>query len=487
MFPGFLSPTWLFLCLLALTAASPLVPFKNSPSLHARSTWKRAIVPKDVVSLHYSQLGATYASSSLTFPAHSNTPILLLEDIDFLVDSVVCSLDGSAVHISFTSDDSYAATLAAWSSLPQFMLITAHMGCNPHDQRAAWRVVGVVGADYTHKISLDVLPVPLREVGAGYKIRHNTESTTASWGAPQILRRDSEIDNITNFDYSIDFDPRQQLIPVNTNALGPSSALTDSLKDLTPPGLEVFCTNCVSITKFALGVEVQVDDLLNIEEAYVNLTVTDFQQDIQLEISFNDTTNFEKDIDVMLVRLPDLSISLHDIVDIGFYWGGAVRMGLDIAHALNFTVGASATIPTGTSATLMLSNFSHFFRLWMDSYPPPGRLYVNTPRVNAVANLSTHVNRECNPLGPNDYEFFDNALTFGAELEITIDGTTNRAFHSLTITDSDMFSQSLSFSELPPLATPSCMVVVDDHTTSSLAGEVIAANRTLPRCGVSDS
>nr|GAT59081.1 predicted protein [Mycena chlorophos] len=537
-------PTFILLWFaLSASATSTLVPFKRSPSLYARSTWKRDIVPRDVVSLQYSQVGASRPSTSLTFPAQPQTPIMLLEDIDFLIDTVACTTDNSIIAITFGSDDAYAATFAAWSSLEQFMLVTAHFGCNPHDQRGAWRVLGVVGENDTHRVVLAVQPVPLRRLGEGYRIIHNTgsftallgsngsvsyrvvESVVAAWGmnnSPQLLRR-AEIDNVTQFDWSIDFEPRQQLIPITNTQLG-SIALVQDVEDDIPEGLEVFCTNCVSTTKFSIGMELLVSpalslsDPLEVEKAYVNLTIEQFEQDISLEISFNDSMHYSKDIDIMLIPFPDLGMSISGVADVGFFWGGAVRGDLDIGGELNFTVGASTTIPSGTSATFNFLNESsasgwddgtfdvHPFRLNSGQFSATGnlalspflqaainiddsiggatgRVYLNTPRFDVAANLtSTPVNRQCEPLGPDDYEYFDLALTFGAGLNLTIDATVDtEGLGSLFLNDSDtkLFAHEFSFSALPPLATPECMVVVDDQATTSLAGEVVAATGTL--------
>ncbi|KAF7325621.1 hypothetical protein MKEN_00411800 [Mycena kentingensis (nom. inval.)] len=512
-----LIPTWSLLTLLFLVFApasgTTLFPFKRSASLVARSTWKRTVIPKNIVSLEYAHVGAVSPSSSLTFSAHPNTPIMLLEDIDFLLDGVRCPSDDSAVVISFISADSYAATLAAWSSLPGFILVTAHFGCNAHDQRGAWRVVGVSGStNGAHRINLFVQPLPLRDAGSSYTLFHTTEGAMASWGHTGAWRRD--IDNVTEFDYSVNFEPRQQLIPISESAVG-SATLAASMNELAPSGLEVFCTNCMSVTKFALGIEVKVDAALQIQEAHLNLTINEFKQDIDLEISFNDTTTFKKDVDVLLAPLPDLAIKLPGVANVGFFWGGAVRFELDVEKPVNFSVGASATIPKGTSATLMLSNFSQSFasgwdKATFDVHPfrlnsgpgsltasgsmslspfleatidildgivaPTGRIYVNPPKIHAVANVSSNVNRQCAPKGADDYEFFDSALTFGAELDVTIDGAVTGVFGNH---DQEMFNQALPFSALAPLATPSCMVIVDDQKSSDLAGEVIAPTGTL--------
>ncbi|KAF7321008.1 hypothetical protein HMN09_00187700 [Mycena chlorophos] len=522
MFSRLFVPTFILLWLgLSLSAtASSLVPFKRSPSLYARSTWKRDIVPRDVVSLQYSQVGASRPSTSLTFPAQPQTPIMLLEDIDFLIDTVACTTDDSIIAITFSSNDAYAATFAAWSWLEQFILVTAHFGCNPHDQRGAWRVLGVVGENNAHKVVLAVQPVPLRRLGEGYRIIHNTESVVAAWGmnnSPQLLRR-AEIDNVTQFDWSIDFEPRQQLIPITNTQLG-STALVQDVEDDLPEGLEVFCTNCVSTTKFSIGMELLVSpalslsDPLKVETAYVNLTIEQFEQDISLEISFNKSMNYSKDIDIMLIPFPDLAMSISGVADVGFFWGGAVRGDLDIGGELNFTVGASATIPSGCSATFNFLNQSsasgwndgtfdvHPFRLNSGQFSATGslalspflqaainiddsiggatgRVYLNTPRFDAAASLTTtRVNRQCEPLGSNDYEYFDIALTFGAGLNLTIDATVDtEGLGSLFLNDSDtkLFAHAFSFSALPRSLLP--RVVAATGTLLSAASAIPSFN-----------
>jgi hypothetical protein len=81
-------------------------------------------------------------TSTLTFPAHQNVPVLLLEDMDFLVETVVChgelDTENLVAEIVFTSEDAHTAAAETWSSLSEFILVTSHPGCNPSDQRGAW-------------------------------------------------------------------------------------------------------------------------------------------------------------------------------------------------------------------------------------------------------------------------------------------------------------------------------------------------------------
>ncbi|KAJ7190746.1 hypothetical protein GGX14DRAFT_482495 [Mycena pura] len=515
------------LCLLSMFVArladcSPLVPFKTPTSILARSTWKRALAPRDAVSLFYAPAGSSSPSSSLTFTAHQDLPILLLEDIEFLVEAVWCHYsaeeDVSVIEITFASEDAYDATLAAWSSLPQFMLVTSHRGCNPHDQRGAWLVTATIGAtaivgNLNQRIVLQVQQIPLRAIGWSFHISHAADGTS-SWGSPHAgALHGRDVDSIFSLDPGVSFSPRQQLLPVSSNTI---SSLDDQIPD--PAGVQVFCTDCGSVTDIAVGIEVNVENN-EITEAYINVTVTKFQQDIQLEISFNDTYSYQKDFDVLVLPFPDLGISVPDVATVGFFFGGAVRMDLEIAAALNFTVGASASIPSGATGMLVLSQLNqssasgwdqatfniHPFRLNSGTLKaltggislspfleatlsvadgilsPAARVYMNTPYVHAAANLATNVNRQCETLGPNDFEFFDSALTFGAGLNISIDGTlTGAPFddHDMTI-----YTKALPFGDFPSLAAPVCMVIVDDDAsaqrTSSLAGQVSAPTGTL--------
>jgi hypothetical protein len=53
-FFSFTSYVFVSTCLVALAQSVPLVPFKNAPTVLARSTWKREVVPKDRVTMSYS-------------------------------------------------------------------------------------------------------------------------------------------------------------------------------------------------------------------------------------------------------------------------------------------------------------------------------------------------------------------------------------------------------------------------------------------------
>ncbi|KAJ6566556.1 hypothetical protein B0H19DRAFT_1232686 [Mycena capillaripes] len=522
-------------CLVAITDAVPLVPFQAPTTLMARSAWKREVVPKDFVTLPYGPEGAAYPTSSLTFAAHPNVPILVLENLEFLIEEVMCRPakegEGDVVEVFFISQDAYAATLAAWSSLSQFMLVTSHPTCNPHDQRGAWLVSAVAGEESTSGIVLLVKTLPLRELGSSFHLSHSAGSVTSAWGSRGTTKSlgARDIDHVFPLDKSFDFAPRQQLFPIDPS-LGDNESILSTLenaiedvlglddKDADPLGLQVFCVDCVSVSNFSVGIEVNVTDLLNVQKAYVNITLDDFEHDIKLEFSLNDTASYQKTLDVIALAIPDLGLGIPDVIDIGFFFGAALRMDVELSGELNFTVGASTSITPGASATFMMSQFNqssavgwdkvnfdiHPFRLNSGSFnasaalslspfveatlklgaglfDATARLYVNTPHVMGAARVASNVTRACEPLGPNDFEFFDIGLSFGAGLNLTLDATATGSFFADK--DDALFSKALDFGDLPPLASPACMIIADDDAaataTASLAGQVVAPTGTL--------
>lgn len=85
---------------------------------------------------------------------------------------------------------------------------------------------------------------------------------------------------------------------------------SDDSDDNDPLGLQVFCVDCVSISNFSVGIEMNFTGL-SITKAYINVTVDDFQHNIKLEFSMNDTAQYQKTLDVLLLAIPDLGISVR--------------------------------------------------------------------------------------------------------------------------------------------------------------------------------
>ncbi|KAJ7690824.1 hypothetical protein B0H17DRAFT_1134095 [Mycena rosella] len=431
--------TWL----LALVESKPLLPYTNAPRALSRRSWTRELAPKDTVTL------------------------------------------------------SYAA------------------GCNPSEQRGAWLVSSVSGEDFKSAIILQVQAIPLREIGSSFHISHVSDSVSTGWGsqyAPKMHGRDGDIIQINR---TFDFAPRQQLLPINSSLI--DSSISDNFPD--PAGLQIFCVDCTSALVFSVGIEMDISFDLNVTQAWVNVTINDFQHDINLEISLSESHTFSTFFDVLLVAVPDLGASTLSTPVIRARIEGMIGSStaprltdLEISGAINFTVGASASIPSGATATFVATDFEqssalgwdgatfdvHPFKLnsgsfevtagislspfldatiaFGDSAGSSARLYLNTPHISGSASVAKNVNRECQPLGPNDFESFADALTFGAGLNISLEGNSTGDFPN---GDVIFLTKGFPFGDLPTIADPLCMVIADGNAAST-AGQSAGVAALLP-------
>ncbi|KAJ7508895.1 hypothetical protein B0H11DRAFT_1963048 [Mycena galericulata] len=415
-----------------------LVPFKTRRSSSIRSrSWKRELVPKDMVNLEYALEMATFPSTVLKFTAYAETPIVLLENIDYLVYTITChsisaTSGGTVVELNFRSDDTYAEALASWSSHHSFVLVTSHFTCNLDDRRGAWLVTSVTGATNYRQIRLTGQSMPLRQMGASFRISHSATSVSSSWRQPRAL--DARFDKVFDFGHDLDLAPRQQLFPVDATLLQQRSS-SDVVLDVSGTGgLQVFCVNCVSRTNLSVGMELDFADLgTSISAAHINVTVQQFEHDIQLEISLEGAVSVQKSVDVIRTPLPDLGIDIPGIGSVGFFWGAAVEASLDVTAGLNFTIGAKTSIPAGAAATfVMVGNTSSSVTGWdnstfdlipfrlnsgslnataqlslspfldaelslLNDIAADARLAVNTPQLTASAAIQANVNTHCEP------------------------------------------------------------------------------------------
>ncbi|KAJ7702770.1 hypothetical protein B0H17DRAFT_1327150 [Mycena rosella] len=282
------------------------------------------------------------------------------------------------------------------------------------------------------------------------------------------------------------------------------------------PGLQVFCVDCGSRTNFSVGMELDVTDLgTKISAAHINITVNQLEHDIQLEFSLNSSLAFHQSLDVIRFALPDLGLSIPDIGSVGFFYGGTVVADLDVSGALNFSIGARTSVPPGAgasfvmvgdatsgatgwdgssfglipfrlnsgsfnaSAQLSLSPFLDFEITFLKEISASARIGVNTPQISAAGSVHTNVDRECQPAGPEGFESFSSALTFGAGASLDIHVSTDGSL--LPDTLSSLFAHNVTFGAIPPPDAPACFIVADDDpaSTATLAGQVPAPTGTL--------
>lgn len=137
---------------------------------------------------------------------------------------------------------------------------------------------------------------------------------STGWRSPNAKKlHHRDVDDIYPISKTFDFDPRQQLIPIESSLI--DSSVNDFIPD--PADLQVFCVDCVSALDFSIGVEMDVSVLdLSVTQAWVNITINDFQHDINLEISLSDARTFNTVFDVLLLAVPDLGFSVRAILSL---------------------------------------------------------------------------------------------------------------------------------------------------------------------------
>ncbi|KAJ7177164.1 hypothetical protein C8R46DRAFT_1188756 [Mycena filopes] len=514
-----------------MTRPSPrqLVPFSDVRRSHAHHTraMKRALLPKSTLHLAYGHEAVSYPSTTLKFSAHPNTPMISLEEIDHLLTAVRCE-SGSRTHVprfsvnhnislNFISAEAFNEALASWSRPSVFALVTLHETCNVVDQRGAWMITAVRGLQHVQQITLQATPIPLRDIGASFHLSHTaTEDAISSWAPAGSL--DKRLDKVLDFGHDFDLNPRQRLFPAdktllqsrsfdpainanNTELINANNAELISLQDT---GLQVFCVDCFSHSNFSLGLELEFKGL-EVTHAHINLTVVEFAHQVQLEFSLNKTTVFRQAMDVLRAPVPGLGFEIPDIGSAGFFFGGTFSAEMDITGGLNFSIGAKAGIPAGAvaqfvmfgdeksgatgweptfeiipfrlnngsfnaSAQLSLSPFVDFEITALGSPLLEARIGLNTPEVTASATLLTNVNRDCQPVGPTDFESFTSALTFGAGASLNIQAQTKGLF--VPDVNIPLFTQNISFGSIPAPSAPGCFIVADDTPTATAAGQV---------------
>ncbi|KAJ7098454.1 hypothetical protein C8R43DRAFT_964242 [Mycena crocata] len=508
-----------------------LVPFKRHgvQNLQSRS-WKRELVPKDSVNLKYGLEMAEFPSTALKFTAHPDTPIVLLEDVDYLVDTVTCHRapwsSSTEVELNFHSQDAYIDALTSWSSYSPFIIVTSHLTCNLDDRRGVavsihhmgptsilrlLSVTSVEGNKFYPQIRLGVQSIPLlytliffELVPEGIRLA----GVSSAWQQPKAL--DAPFDCVFEFGHVLDLAPRQQLFPLDSSLLHHSmrvlmdNELDDASSDT---GVQIFCVNCVSRTNFSVGIELDVSHFgTKIQDSHINITVAQFEHHIQLEVSLDGNASFGKSVDVIRAPLPDLGFNVCRFQnsrsgDIRFFFGGAVNAGVDITGGLNFTVGAKRTVPAGATATfvmagdtnssatgcgslnatthLSLSPFLDAEITLFEATLAQARLPINTPQLTASAQVQSNVNRQCEPIGTNDFEYFGSALTFGAGASLQIHASTNGSL--FPDADLSIFTHPVNFAAIPAPDAPACFIVADDSLsdTATLVGQVPAPTGTL--------
>ncbi|KAF8125554.1 hypothetical protein K438DRAFT_1008931 [Mycena galopus ATCC 62051] len=111
------------------------------------------------------------------------------------------------------------------------------------------------------------------------------------------------------------------------------------------------------------------------------------------------------------------------------------------------------------SAELSLSPFLELDITLLDVNVLTARVDINTPQIAANASVVANVNRQCQPIGPNDFESFTAALTFGASAAIDIEVSTSGKL--VPDLDDQIFTDNITLGSLPPANAPECFIIAD--------------------------
>ncbi|GJE85182.1 hypothetical protein PsYK624_012600 [Phanerochaete sordida] len=508
-------------------AVSPrLVPAKRgATSLGKRSLWRRDIIPKEEVILSYAISPYHPPSAAVTLAAHDERPIILVEDLDYLLHSVSCygsrsNALGHTITLEFLDEDAFQLAAAEWLALQTFAVVTAHAGCNAADEHGAWRVTAALADIPRLNLILMVEPVELRDIirSFGVAYSHTGIQTWAPNNTPHLSRRDEHgFDNTTTFGYNSTLPPRLALFPPNSTLN--SSVSEDTLQNLTSAGLAITCVDCTFTTDITLGFDLQVDvgDLacitssekcFTLNVASMNVTIDQFEQYAALEVFIADEVNAGADYKILEFAVSD-TLVIPSLVEIGPVLGLEIAFELDLAGSINFTVGAGAHIPSGAYASVSLLNVTDGG--WDPTFTATGwdgsgvdqvpfrlnagelnittsaalapyvglaftvldagaelRLVQNMPKFEADAGVLADVNRDCMPIGADDYESFGTAFSFGGGLKLSTEAELileeGKIFGDGIPDDWDisLWDRDLPFSPLLSINDTSCFVLVED-------------------------
>ncbi|KAJ3553812.1 hypothetical protein NM688_g3420 [Phlebia brevispora] len=504
-----------------------LVPAKRSPSVQARhfDAWRRDIVPRGDVRLNYAT--ATYhpPSAFVSFSAHEDRPILLVEDMDELLDDVRCVEDGNlakhTMHLTFASEEAFAEALYTWAAFESFAVVTSHPTCNPDYERGAWMVDQFTPDPRTLTIALHARPAEWTSLGRSCHVKYD-HNGYGVWDlrehaqAPVVKRQNVVDDNIYTFGTSPDYS-RIPLYP-------PNSTLAPNATDLDGLNIQLTCVDCTLKSNFSIGVDFEIDltntscvpsftqNCFGLTVANMNFTVVDLEQDANLEIFLGD--QFTHSGNYTVFRFPlEPGFQFADLVNIGPSLGIDLNWGFDASASINFTYGASAQFAKGAFASLDLLNSGaewdpSFSATGWDNFSfnqipfrlNSGQLSLNTtvalapfaevaftilevgasthlttnmPQVNVDAALVTNVDRQCNPIGPETFESFSLAFEVGASMDFSAAAhfeVDEGIFDPSTGIPSE-YDQTLFDKEVPLAPTngnqTECFIIVDDQPSNS--------------------
>ncbi|KAF8968596.1 hypothetical protein BDZ97DRAFT_1755254 [Flammula alnicola] len=462
-------------------------------------------MPRPSIVLDYGH-GSYYSpKATVTFIAYSDHPIVLIEAFDGLLSAVNCAT--GAVDLHFLSEDAARQAASSWNNHNTFRAVTSHPGCNLDDERGAWSVDGITTDVPCRKISLSVKPLALNDIGESFEVAFGQKHIATRWttnSAQTIGRRAPQNTGFKNIFSGI------HIFPGNASAGGLSESL---LNQLTASSLEVVCTDCSSNFNFSVDINFNVSNVNSTVTAASVATVVElFEQSVVLDVSMNRDLSASPSFDFLHIPIPDIGVSIPNVLDFGASIGIGVDLELDMNGALNFTLGAKGSISSGTTATTDFlqqnaTNINGWDNASVESVPlrlnsgqlnmtmgatlapfielsatvggqfgAQARLTLNVPHIDVVSTVSSQVNRECNPIGDNDFESFGTAYLVTADMNLEAIATFNADLGVVMLAETKTlpYNDTLFQKQVPLLngttnsdpTSKQCYVVANDNASA---------------------
>jgi len=246
--------------------------------------------------------------------------------------------------------------------------------------------------------------------------------------------------------------------------------------------------------------------------AAMNFTVDSFELDASLEVYIGSELQSEATYKVLWIPVAP-ALDIPSLVDLGPAIGIEIGFELDIAANINFTFGAKGHIPKGAFASVSLvdgngnwdpqTTATGWSGMSVDQIPfrvndgvfnisttvgfapyaeiqftildigASLRLVQSAPQASTNALLQTSVNRDCQSLGPNDFESFSSAFSVGAGLSLGLEAQLileEGEFVGQSIPDNwniSLYNVDLAFAPALGLNNTACFVLSDDGGSSA--------------------
>uniref|UniRef100_A0A8H7XMU7 Gpi anchored protein n=1 Tax=Psilocybe cubensis TaxID=181762 RepID=A0A8H7XMU7_PSICU len=498
--------------------AEVLIPRRpiNSRIISARRDFDDhdVFLPKRTAVFEYGHGVHSTSSATVSFDSSKTYPIVSVPSFDDLLSSIHCDtveeLD-TTISLKFISKEAAAVASQTWDSYHRFHLVTSHNGCNSEDALGAWRVHTMEISNGDNGVNLFAERIALHQLGSydvsivGHELSSGWRPQTSSYG---------------RYDRRKTFEPTLSKDLSGTQILSLDSAnLPDDLgSKIANAKLDLTCTQCTFEFDFTVDVNASVSDH-NITALSVSTTVNSFNQAILLGLSLGvGPLTFSHELDMF--NLPLAPLEIRDLFNIGPEVGISAGIDLDISASAQFSLGAKATIEPGAFASFDFLTTTESDEGW-DSFqlqPIPLRveggqlnaslsanispfigigitLPVNTdeplvevrisqegPAIVFASNMTAAVNRQCEPVGSNDFESFGTAYQVTGDLKfathVGIVGTLANDLPDCNDVfehgDIQLFNHTGSSGDKP------CFVVVDDGNTTTATSKNGALQTPAP-------